>query len=368
MKIELLVDGAGFWPRLAQDLASARHQILAQALSLEGDAAGLGLAQAILASPAADRRVVIDEFTRHVVSDKFIYHPRHAFDRALHDEVRRTREMVAELESAGVGVRFRNPPGFLYHRMPIRNHKKLVALDGRVAYVGGINFSDHNFAWHDLMLRIEDERLCRFLIEDYEWTWRGVDQATATHLEHVDFHILGGWRNEQQLALVLDQLERAERRIFVESPYIGPPFSEALRRASLRGVEVVVVTPERNNWKLCQDHIFWKAASSSMEIRLFPERMTHMKAMLIDDRHLVLGSSNYELWSYRFQQEYLILVDDPGLTAQFKERIEAPDLAVSRRSEPRIGPLAGRSADWKLEWIERITLKANGRQWEPSGR
>ncbi len=100
--------------------------------------------------------------------------------------------MVAELRAGGVGVRFRNPVGWFYAQMPIRNHKKLVAIDSRVVYVGGINFSDHNFAWHDVMLRIEDERLCRFLIEDYEWTWRGVDQATACHLDGVDFHILGG--------------------------------------------------------------------------------------------------------------------------------------------------------------------------------
>ena len=368
MKIELLVDGAGFWPRLAQDLSGARRQILVQALTFEADAAGLGLARALLDSSAADRRLVIDEFTHHVISDKFVYHPKHAFDRALRAEVRRTRETVAELRAAGVGVRFTNPAGWFYTRMPIRNHKKLVAIDGRVAYVGGINFSDHNFAWHDLMLRIEDEGLARFLVEDFDWTWRGVDQATARRFAGLDVHVLGGRRNEQQLGLVLDRLAAAERRIFIESPYLAPPFSEVVRQASRRGVEVVVVTPERNNWRLCRDHIHWKAATSSMELRLYPERMTHMKAMLIDDRHLVLGSANYELWSYRFQQEYVVLSDDAELVGQFKERIELPDLAVSRRVEPRIGRLAGRVADFRLEWLERITLAASGRDWEPSGR
>jgi cardiolipin synthase len=368
MRIELLLDGAGFWPRLVQDLAGARQQILVQALTFEADAAGLGLAQALLASRATDRRLIIDEFTHHVVSDKYIYHPKHAFDRALRNEVRRTRETVDELRAAGVGVHFTNPAGWFYARMPIRNHKKLVALDGRVAYVGGINFSDHNFAWHDLMLRIEDDDVARFLAEDFEWTWRGVHQATARRFAGLDLHVLGGGRNEQQLALVLDRLANAERRIFIESPYLAPPFSEVVRRSSRRGVQVVVVTPEHNNWNLCRDHIHWKAATSAMEIWLYPQRMTHMKAMLIDDRYLVLGSANYELWSYRFQQEYVVLSDDAGLVAQFKEKIEQPDLALSRRVEPRVGRLAGRIADFRLEWLERITLAANGRSWEPSGR
>jgi cardiolipin synthase len=368
MKIELLVDGAGFWPRLSADIAGARQQVLVQVLSFEADGAGLGLADALRTSRAPDRRAVIDEFTRHIISDKFIYHPKHLFDHELRREVAGTRAMVASLRSAGVGVRFTNPAGWLYARMPMRNHKKLVALDGRVAYLGGINFSDHNFAWHDLMLRIEDPALAGLLAEDFDWTWQGIHQATSRSFGALELHVLGGRLNEHQFGLVLDLIDRAERRIFVESPYLGPPFSDAVQRASRRGVEVVVVTPERNNWRLCADHILWKAARSSIDVRLFPERMTHMKAMLIDDRQLILGSANYELWSYRFQQEYLVLSSDPGLVAQFREKIETPDLAVSRRIDPRISAVVGRLADLRLEWLERITLAVNGRGWQPSGR
>ncbi len=368
MKIELLVDGSEFGARLAGDLASAQRQILAQALSFEADAAGLCLARGLLALGGGDRRVVIDGFTRHVINDKFIYHPKHLLDRDLAREVRGTRALVAELRAAQVGVRFTNPAGLLYTRMPMRNHKKLVAIDGRVAYVGGINFTDHNFAWHDLMLRIEDEEVARFLAEDFEWTWRGVHQATARRFGALEMHSLSGRANEHQLGLVLGEIEGARRRIFIESPYLAPPFSNAVERASRRGVEVVIVTPEKNNWRLCADHIRWRAANSSLEIRLYPGRMTHMKAMLIDERTLVLGSANYELWSYRFQQEYLVLCSDPELVAQFKAKIERPDLSASRPFAGRISPWRGRLADLRLEGLERLTLMLTGRRWEPSGR
>ena len=105
------------------------------------------------------------------------------------------------------------------------------------------------------MVRVEDEDFARFLIEDYEWTWRGVDQATARSFEGIDFHILGGRRNESQFSLLLDRIDGARRRIFVQSPYITAPVSEALRRASDRGVEVVVLAPSVNNFGLCHDHI-----------------------------------------------------------------------------------------------------------------
>jgi cardiolipin synthase len=367
VRVDLLVDGAGFWSRLAPDLAQGRNQILGQTLSFEGDRAGLGLGEALIASPAADRRVVIDEFTRHVMSDKWLFHPKHLFDQELKREVRSTREVLDRMRAAGVVVRFTNPAGWFYARFPIRNHKKLIAIDGRVAYFGGINFSDHNFAWHDLMVRVEDEAFTRFLIEDYEWTWRGFDQATARHFEGIEFHILGGHRNEAQFSLLLGCIDGARRRIFTQSPYITAPVSEALQRASARGVEVVIVAPSVNNFGLCRDHIHWKAATGGMDLRTYPRGMTHMKAMLIDDETLVLGSANFDLWSYRFQQEYLCFVTRQDVIAQFKEKIEAPDLVVAQPASPRRS-FWGWLADRRLEWLERLTLVANGRSWDPSGR
>jgi cardiolipin synthase len=366
LKIELLVDSGVFWPRLESDLAAARERVFVQTMSFEGDSAGRALAGALLASGARDRRVVVDEFTRHVINDKFLCHPLHLLDRELRREARDTTRMLVELLEAGVGVRFTNKAGWFYLQFPMRNHKKLVTLDGGVAYVGGINFSEHNFHWHDLMLRIEDPELTRFIEQDFECTWRGVHQEVTRRFDGLDFRILSGRTNERQFDVVLDLIARAEREIFVESPYLTPPFSEALREASLRGVRVVVVTAEKNNWRLCHDHIHWKAHAAPIEVRLYPDRMTHMKAMLLDDRHLVLGSANFELWSYRFQQEYVCIFTDPGVIAQFRQKVVHPDLARSRPTDRRIGRLKGMLADLRLEWLERLALGVNGRRFKPA--
>jgi nucleotide-binding universal stress UspA family protein len=58
--------------------------------------------------------------------------------------------------------------------------------------------------------------------------------------------------------------------------------------------------------------------------------MTHMKALLVDARWLVLGSANFDVWSDRSQQEYVLLVSEPRTIAEFHRRVVEPDLACSR--------------------------------------
>jgi len=94
--------------------------------------------------------------------------------------------------------------------------------------------------------------------------------------------------------------------------------------------------------------------------------MTHMKAMLVDDRVLVVGSANFELWSYRFQQEYICVVTDPGLIAQFRERVVGPDCALARVTDRTIGRVRGVMSDLRLEWLERVALAVNGRSYTPA--
>ena len=366
MKMQLLVDAEEFWPAARADIAAAREHVYVQALTLEADAAGGALAGALLDSPAPDRRVLVDCHSWHVVSDKLRYHPKHMFDSALRAEVRATREMVRGFEKAGIGFQYVNPAGPFLRRAPMRNHKKLVAVDGRVAYIGGINFGDHNFAWHDFMVRIEDPDLATFLSEDFRWTWGGHDHGTSRRFPGLELHVLNGRWNEQQFAVVLDLIATARERIYVQSPYLAPPFSDELARASRRGVHVQIVTPAVNNWRPWQDHILSKAASAPLELRYYTGRMTHMKAMLIDGHTLVMGSANFELWSYHFQQEYLALVTDPALLAAFEERVVRADAARTVPCTETVGRWRGRWATFSFDMMERAAMRVWGaRDAEP---
>ncbi len=358
MKLELLQDAAEFWPRARADILAARERVYVQALTFEGDAAGRGVAAALAACPAADRRVIVDCFTRHVVSDRLVWLPGNLLDRALREEVTATETMRRELERAGVRWRFVGPLGRLLRSAPARNHKKLVLVDERVAYVGGINFSDHNFAWRDLMLRIEGRNPALFLAEDFLRTWEGRAAASSSCFPGLELHALDGRGNEERFeAAVLSAVDGARSRIYVECAYLTSPFLERLGAAGRRGVRVTVVTPEANNWGLVRDLLRWPRATVGIDVRLYRGRMTHMKALLVDDRILVLGSANFDLWSYHFQGEYLARVTDPGVIRDFRARVAAEGLRGSRPVDAPAGPLRGRLARLALLSLESATLR-----------
>ncbi|HEX9185701.1 MAG TPA: phosphatidylserine/phosphatidylglycerophosphate/cardiolipin synthase family protein [Vicinamibacteria bacterium] len=358
MRLELLLDAAEFWPRAEADILSARERVYVQALSFEGDRAGLAAAAALRASRAPDRRVLVDRFTRHVVSDRLVWTPASLLDPALRAEVRSTRRMFRDLERDGVPVRFSGPLGPLLSRAPARDHKKLVLVDDRVAYVGGINFSDHNFAWRDLMLRIEAPEAARFFGEDFLRTWEDGPAASSRRLPGLELHALDGRTNERVLdAVLLSRVDAARERIHVECAYLTAPFLGRLAAAARRGVAVTVVAPGANNWGLVRDLLSWPRVTGGVLVRLYPGRMTHMKACLVDDAALCLGSANFDLWSYHFQGEYVALVTDPGLIADFRDRVMSEGLARSRPVARPVGRVRGALAAFALRGLEAGALR-----------
>lgn len=328
MNLKLLVGSSEFWDALRSDIAGARSSVLVQTLSFEGDHAGLGLSAALKECPAPDRRIVVDEFTRWIQNDRFLMAPKNLLDAELRSEVRATGTMVRDLEADGVGVRWVNPWGFLWRRGAGRNHKKLIVVDERVAYIGGINFSEHNFAWHDMMLRIEDGDAAAYCAEDFEHTWAGRDVPSARGFPGLQLLMLDARENPRLFQPVLDRIAGAREEIIIESPYLSFPFTEALADACGRGVRVQLITPAGNNREFLKDYICWEGARCGMDVRLM-DGMTHLKGMLIDDEALVMGSSNFDYLSYRAHQEVVAIVDDPEVIRDFRERVIEPDLARS---------------------------------------
>lgn len=333
MKIELLVNFREFWSRLSNDIASAQSSVFVQTFALEGDSVGKQLSRALLSSPAPDRRILADSFTQVVSSDRFKYSPANLCNRELRREARETTTMKRELERAGVKIRFTNPLGITPRRILSRNHKKLIVLDDATAYVGGINFSEHNAAWHDMMLRIEDHDAVRFLREDFLATWNGRDELKHRQFDGVEFFTLDGRANRAAFQRVLDLIDSARQTVFVESPYITFPFYERLRLAARRGVAVTIVTPEQNNWGFFRNYARLESARSQIDLRLYQGGMSHLKAMLVDDEFLIAGSSNFDYFSYRIHQEILAVFTDPNLISEFRERVIVPDLANTSRVE-----------------------------------
>ncbi|MEA2203281.1 MAG: cardiolipin synthase [Blastocatellia bacterium] len=330
MEAKILVDFDEFWARLSEDIRTARDSIFVQTLACEGDTIGKLLAASLLAAPATDKRVLADSFTRIVLSDKFRFSPGNLLDAELRREARETTKLFQELKQGGVQLKFTNPYGFTPRSILSRNHKKLIVIDERVAYFGGMNFSEHNAAWHDMMLRIEDPQAVAFLREDFLSTWSGHDRKARAKFAGLELCSLDGHANAAAFGRVLDLIDASRQAIFVESPYITFPFYERLRNASRRGVAVTIVTPEENNWGFFADYARLESTLSQIDLRFYQGRMSHLKAMLIDDQYLIAGSSNFDYLSYRMYQETLAVITDGQLIAEFRERVMLPDMANAK--------------------------------------
>jgi cardiolipin synthase len=244
--------------------------------------------------------------------------------------------MIERLEAGGVGVLLANPSGPITIHFLFRNHKKLAVIDDRISYIGGINYSDHNFEWHDMMLRIEDEGVARFLAEDFDATWSGISHTAPGRFDGIEIHRFDGRHNRKGFEPVLDLIRGARDNVTIVSPYITYPFFGALNEAHKRGVKVTLIAPDNNNWNVLWEYVVWETTKSGIELMLYEGPMSHLKAMLIDDQYLVLGSSNFDFLSYCHLQEIVGVVTAPEVIADFKSRIIEPDLMRSRRSQEHV--------------------------------
>ena len=337
MRMEILIDAAEFWPRLEADIHGARDRVLLQTLSFEGDKAGHGVADAMLASQATDRRIIADEFyTRHRVNDHYLHNPKHWGRKDLRAERDATLGMMDRLRSNGVDVKLANPSSPMTLNFIWRNHKKIAVIDETAGYIGGINFSDHNFEWHDMMLRIECPEVAKFLAGDFEETWHGRDQNTSRKFDGIEIFTFDGCNNRVDFKPLMELIANAKKSVTILSPYITYPFFEPVRRAQENGAKVVLIAPDNNNWGVLWEYLVWETTKWRIDLMLYDGTMSHLKAMLIDDEHLVLGSSNFDFLSYCHMQEIVGVVTDPGVIADFKKRVIEPDLARAHLSRERV--------------------------------
>jgi cardiolipin synthase len=349
VRTELFVGAAAFWSAARADLAVARSRVLVQAMTFEGDAAGQGVAAAIATAGARDRRVLVDDYTRFVVSDQWVANRR--LPSGLAAEVASTRAMFRDLMARGVAVRVTNPIRSSLTNYPARNHKKLVVADD-VAWLGGVNFSDHNFAWDDVMVRVQDAALADILAADFDATWTSRPRPFCAVVEAATLLGLDGRTNAAAMQQVEARIAAARAQIVLVSPYVTRPFLEHLARARARGVGVRLITPWSSNKSTVRDALVPFARRAGIELVLLA-RMSHLKGLSIDGRTLVVGSANFDIVSLNAEEELVLIIEDEALAADFDARVVAP---LTQSAMP---PGEARVPIWR-EGLARAALAAAG--------
>ncbi len=247
---------------------------------------------------------------------------------------------------ARAGVRFTRflPPRLVPPSLHInlRNHRKLLVVDGEVAFVGGMNIGDrhlveaaHGGGVADVHFRLGGPVVAQIqtiFAEDWRFATGeiielvGPDTVPEKEGRAICRAFSDGPNEDlDKLSMVLiGAVSLARRRIDIMTPYFIPTPSlvTALQTAALRGVRVRILLPERSNLRFVDwatRNLLWELLEYEIEILYQPPPFPHSKLFIVDDHFAVIGSANIDPRSLRLNFELAVEVFDTGLVTDLSQ-------------------------------------------------
>ncbi|NNE34535.1 MAG: cardiolipin synthase [Rhodothermales bacterium] len=219
----------------------------------------------------------------------------------------------------------------------LRNHRKILIAD-QIAFAGGMNISQRHVITEctngrsvvDVHFRLTGPivtYLEKTFIKDWAFaTGRKLKLTDAPH-DHAGSALCRMVTDgpddglDQITALVAGAVSVAKKKVSVMSPYFlpTPELLGAFQTAALRGVEVCVVLPERNNLGYVHRatrHALAELLERDVRVVYQPAPFVHSKLLIVDDAYVQLGSANMDPRSLRLNFELLVEVYDSGLAAR----------------------------------------------------
>ena len=328
-------------PQLLRDIYHAKEYVLFQFFKFENDSLGLVVREELInkAQDGVPVYVIYDAFPGAVVDHSFFH----------------------EMQLYGVEVHRYNPifplPSAYSNN---RNHRKIVVIDGKIGYMGGMNIAQryltgvHGGDWRDTHLRITGTA-CQDLQQVFLDDWRKLSSATD-----IDFHsrylgradtasamqtqpakgaqpaqsaiqIIASDPEDSQspiLHAMIQMVDAARQYIYIQSPYFLPPeeLQQALCQAAKRGVDVRLMIPKRGDRS-----IFISYASRSylkpllaagVKVYFHTFGFIHAKAWVADDKIATVGSSNIDFRSFTQSSEVNAFVYDTLFAQQMRQIFE----------------------------------------------
>jgi cardiolipin synthase len=224
----------------------------------------------------------------------------------------------------------------------LRNHRKLLIVDGRIGFTGGINiYGGHVFAsgskWpvRDTHFRLDGpvvEHLHEVFAEDWEFTtgetihteldwssWERPGHVAARGIADGPDERMGGIRTT-----VLGALACANQSVKIVTPYFLPDQGviTALRIAGLRGIQIDIVLPEQSDVRVVDFATLgqlWQVLGTGIRVWKSPLPFDHSKLMVMDDYWSFIGSANWDARSFRLNFEFNVECYDRALASQLSQ-------------------------------------------------
>jgi cardiolipin synthase len=339
----VLVGGVEAYPAMLAAIKEARFSLALQTYILDEDETGHRFRDALIERAAAgvDVRVLYDSIGSVVAS----------------------RAFIESFRAGGVKIHSFLPfhPFKRRWQVNLRNHRKILVVDGRTAFLGSMNLSERHVssgrgASHDVMISIRGPAV-RQLTDIFASDWHF---AAGDRLPEAAFfppcdgegtnvvQVVDSGPDRQERGLhkvVVASCYEAKKEIVILTPYFVPPLPVlyALETAAARGVEVRLVLPEKTDSKIMDAAIpnfLERVMQAGVSVVRRPGPMLHMKMMLVDDDLAIVGSSNMDARSYYLNFESdLVIYAGPALAklraVAEKERAQSVPLSPEAlRSRP----------------------------------
>lgn len=307
-EVILLTNGEEKFPELIADIEKARHHIHFEYYIYEDDEIGNHIADLLIkkASEGVEVRFIYDDFGSRKIR----------------------KHLVEKLRKNGVKALPFLKINFvqLANRVNYRNHRKIVVIDGKIGYVGGINISDrydNSFSgnktfWRDTHMKVVGEAawfLQRVFIAD--WNFSSVDKLEVNRSYFQEFafdeSVKREWvqiisdgpdtPNQSILFTYLQAILQAKEEVLLATPYFipGREMIEVIKMAALKGVVIKLIVP-----MVSDSYIVNKASRSNyesllesgVEIWLYRKGFIHAKTMVCDGELSVVGTANLDHRSF----------------------------------------------------------------------
>ncbi|MGA9289496.1 MAG: cardiolipin synthase [Anaerobacillus sp.] len=305
---KLLLNGRETFTAIKDEIQKAESYIHMEYYTFRSDELGTSIIELLIekAKQGVEVRVLYDSIGSHNLS----------------------RTSKNALREAGASVQQFLPIkyGFVNQTVNFRNHRKIIVIDGKVGFVGGLNIGDEYAGdmnnmrfWRDTHLLVKGEVISAlhgvFLMD---WSYMcGEDLLTRKYLETYEVEGDGGTqlvasgpdtKRGAMSDLYFSLITSAKKSVWIATPYFVPnkAIRTALAMASMRGIQVRLIVPEISDGFLTQygtRSYFSELLDCGVEIYMYQKGFLHQKIMIIDDDLATVGTANMDMRSMNLNFE-----------------------------------------------------------------
>ena len=294
------------------------------------------------------------------------------------------KDFVEKMERAGVEMLCFSKVTLLLptSKLNYRNHRKILVVDGKTGFLGGVNIADRYYygnalgSWHDTHMKITGEAVfslqTSFFLDRYFILNRKI-RRKRKYFPQLDFHkeeetgtrkigtqtVACGpdsnWASIMQC--FFSAITLARKHIYIVSPYFTPNESilNAIKIAALGNIDVRIMLPDRSDTRITHystRSYISELLEAGVKIYLFKKGFNHSKVVSIDEEFCIVGSANMDMRSFEHNFEILSVIYDKGCAATIERQFLADAAACTQLAK---GKWAKRSAKEKVaESVARL--------------